>query len=737
MAPANRNSAIERLFHPANVVLVGASDRPGHWSQRVRDNLRRFGFAGRVFAVNPNRTEIWGEPCFPKLDALPEKPDHLAIFTPAEITVGILKDGAAASAQSATLYAAGFGEGGDAEGQRLAARLREVVAETGLAVVGPNCMGVACGESKFATIPDESLQELAPGPVAVVAQSGAMCAAINRAVNDLGLKVAFFASCGSQIGSTIGDFIDYFADRPELKVILCYIEGVVDAEAFLEAARRARENGKIVLAVKIGTSDKARASALAHTGSLAGSAEVFEAVASAAGVIRLLSFEDAIEAVEVLARIPLLRGRNIAVMTNSGALRGLVAEAADRAGATLATLSESTEGSLRKILEQANVSNPLDTIRTIPTAQYVSCLYALLNAPEIDIVLTAEELPLDRGVERRIANVRALEEVSVRAAAMGKAVAMFTPLIGSTTSYGRKVRAQLPHVPILRGTERAIRVIHTLADAGTRTIHSGPFFAPPADSDVASIWRARAAIFDRPTALNEVESKSLLHAYGIPMPVERLAETVVEAEIAAADIGFPVVLKAVAAGIAHKSEYGLVISDVSDVEAVHRAVVILAERAAALNAPLDGVLVAKQITGGTETVLGVQRDVEMGPVVMFGLGGVWVELFKDVSFAPAHLTHEQARDMVQRTRAARLLEGFRGSRPGECEMLYDALVNLGRLARDLGDVIESIDINPFLVCEQGQGAYALDALVVLRPPARHAAEARPDTSRDSTLRSQA
>src|SRR6266545_4150152 len=297
MAPKSKNEAIERLFHLRNVVLVGASDRPDHWSRRVWDNLKRFRFAGKVFPVNPNRREIWGTACFPNLQALPEAPDHLVLFTPAETSLKVLREGAKAGARSSTLYAAGFGEGGDTDGLRLAADLRALLDDTGLTMVGPNCMGVACGKSNFCSIPDETLQELAESPVAVVAQSGAICASINRAINELGLKVGYFASCGGQIGCTISDFIDYFAVQPELEVILCYIEGIPDAAHFLAAARRARDQGKTVVAVKIGASEAARTFALAHTGSLAGSAQVFDAFAASAGVVRLLSIEDAIEAV--------------------------------------------------------------------------------------------------------------------------------------------------------------------------------------------------------------------------------------------------------------------------------------------------------------------------------------------------------------------------------------------------------------------------------------------------------
>src|SRR5215470_8059220 len=541
-----RHAAIARLFHPRNVVLVGASDRPDHWSRRVWDNLKRFGFAGRVMPVNPNRSEIWGTRCFPDVATLPEAPDHLVLFTPADTSLRVLRDGAAAGAASATLYAAGFGEGGDREGLALADELRAVLKETGLTIVGPNCMGVACGKSNFCSIPDETLQALAESPVAIAAQSGAICASLNRSINELGLKVSYFASCGGQIGCKISDFIDYFAVQPELKVILCYIEGVPDATRFLAAARRAHENGKTVLAIKIGASDAARDFALAHTGSLAGNAAAFEAVAATAGVVRLVSIEDAIEAIELLARCRPPRGPNIAAVTNSGALRNLIAEAADRAGATLAALSEA--------LKQSDITNPLDTKRTIATRQYVACLDALVDAPEVDIVLTAEELPRDDGAERRVANLRALETVAQRAATLGKPIAAFTPFITGATEYGRMVRAQIPSVPMMRDLERTLRVLRAL----TRSHRIRPERPQVPESDVARILRQRAAGLERPTALNEVESKSLLRAYGIPLPQEYLVGSPTEAIEAAHRIGFPVVLKGVSATLPHKSDAGLV-----------------------------------------------------------------------------------------------------------------------------------------------------------------------------------
>jgi acyl-CoA synthetase (NDP forming) len=371
---------------------------------------------------------------------------------------------------------------------------------------------------------------------------------------------------------------------------------------------------------------------------------------------------------------------------------------------------------LSEALKQSDITNPLDTKRTIATNQYVACLDALVSAPEVDIVLTAEELPRDDGAGRRVANLRALETTTRRAAALGKPVAAFTPFITGATEYGRMVRAQIPSVPVMRDLERTLRVLRAL----TQSHRVRPECPPASESDVARILRQRAAQLDQPTALNEVESKSLLRAYGIPLPQEYLVGSANEAIEAARRIGFPVVLKGVSSAIAHKSDAGLVRLNVRDDQAVATTYAELMTQAGKLGAALDGILVAQQIAGGIECVLGISRDPEMGPVVMFGLGGIFVELIKDVTFGAPGLDRDEALAMVKATHAGRLLEGFRGSKPGDRDALLDALINLGRLADELPDVIEAIDINPFVVCERG--AFALDGLVVLRPAAATSAK---------------
>ena len=703
---------VEALLAPRNVVLVGASDRSGHWSGRVWHNLRRFGFHGNVYPVNPKRANVWRTRCYPGLHDLPEDPDHLAIFIPAEMTLHMLDEGAARGARSATLFAAGFGEGSDAEGRARGKRLKDILGRTGIAAAGPNCMGVASGRSKLVTIADEALEELGPGPVAVVTQSGMLCATFTRALSDRGLRVAYLISCGNQTGLTFGDYIAFLSDDPELRVILCYIESIHDAPRFLASARKAREKGKSVVVVKIGGSDAARAAALTHTGSLAGSVEVFDMFARDAGVIRLGSLDEMVEAAELLARAPAPRGSRVAVMSNSGALKTIATETAAAHRIEIAKLAPDTEMKLRGVLgEEADISNPLDTKRTLPTGQYLGCVETLCAAPEVDLLLIAEELPREAGIERKVANLRALENWIEKAA---KPVALFSPITFRETDYMIDLRHELAHVPLMRDVGKTFRTIAALTRAEfDRSETAAPLHQVP--PPLATAWRGRAAALGGRVTLSEIESKALLAAYGIPLPPEELASSPEDAVSAAVRIGFPVVLKAVSAAVPHKSDAGLVVLGLTAAEDVRAAAERLMARCEELGASYEGVLVAKQMTSGFEAVLGIHRDPEMGPVVMVGMGGIWLELFRDVAFAPPGLCRKRALKAIAGTRMFSVLGRYRGGRSGDVDALADAMVSLGRLALDLGDIIEAVDVNPLLVMETG--GCALDGLVVLKPQA--------------------
>ncbi len=706
----SRTKNIGALFAPRNVVLVGASDR--NWAPRIWDNLARFGFEGQVYPVNPNRKEIWGTACYASIAELPEPPDHLALFVPKEQTLATLEDAGKLGARSATIFAAGFGEGGDLDGLARADRLRCVLEQYSIAATGPNCMGLAVGRSRFCTFPDEQLQPLSCGPVAALTQSGMLGQTFARGLTDAGLQLAYLISCGNQTGLTFADYIDHLADDPDLKVITCYIESVKDGPAFLAAAMKARANGKTLVVVKAGGSEEARKAALAHTGSLAGSTEVFDAFAQDAGIVRVDTLEDMVEAAAFLARMPRPKGRRIAIMTNSGALKSLATDACATYQVPLAQLETVTGGRMREVLKDADPANPFDSKRTLTTDEYMACVRALHDDPNVDLLLMAEEIPRAAGVERKIRNLAALDAFAGEAS---KPIVAFAPVTLRESDYMGQIRQTLTHLPWMRDVGKTLRTVSRLLPPAI-TPAMRKRVADPKRTALVAYWKERARALAAPAALSETESKQLLAAYGLQLPQEEVVQDPQSAVEAAQQIGFPVVLKAVSADVPHKSDAGLVLLSLGDADAVRKGADLLQQRCRHLHARLEGILVAEQVQDGVELVLGLHHDPEMGHAVMVGMGGVWLELFKDVAFAPPALDLPRACETIRQTRAHQLLRGYRGSPLRDVDALAQAMVALGDLSFELGDVIEAIDVNPLLVRAQGRGAIALDALVILRPP---------------------
>ena len=465
--------------------------------------------------------------------------------------------------------------------------------------------------------------------------------------------------------------------------------------------------------MKAGGSEEARKAALAHTGSLAGSTEVFDAFARDVGIVRVDSLEDMVEAAAYLARMPRPKGPRVAIMTNSGALKSLATDAAQTYGVTFAPLNPATETRMRETLADATLANPFDSKRTLRVEEYMACVRALHDDETVDLLLMAEELPRAAGIERKVKNLTSLDAFAGEEAT--KPVAAFAPVTLQETPYMQAMRAGMTHLPWLRDVGKSLRTVARLVPS-MLTPALAPHAPDPARAGLVATWRAKAAALSGPTALSEADSKELLAAFGIRGPSEAIVATPDEAAAAAAKIGYPVVLKGVSAAVPHKSDAGLVLLGLSDAQAVREGAALIAQRCAALGAPLEGVLVAEQVSGAVEMVLGLHRDPEMGHAVMVGMGGVWLELFKDVAFAPPGLGLARAKETIALTRASQLLAGYRGSQACDVDGLAEAMVSLGRLACELGDVIEAIDVNPIAVRAQGRGVVALDALVVLRPP---------------------
>ena len=712
---------VEALLNPRNVVIVGASDRPGNWSQKVFRNLGRYGFKGAVYPINPQRDEVWGQRCYRSVGQLPEPPDHVIVLVPAPYVADALRDAAAAGARSATVHTSGFEEVADAEARARARTLRGVIEETGLAVSGPNCLGNMAARFNLMSMTDDRPTTFRPGPVAIIGQSGGLTMAIKRRLEERGLDAGYLISSGNETGLRTADYIRFFAAAPDVRVVVSYLESVRDPAAFLDACRHARAHGTAVVAVKLGATEAGREAAMAHTGALAGAIEAFDTVAGAAGAIRVDNLDDVVEVTDYLLHLPPPAGPRVGAITFSGGLRGLLLDGAARAGVQFPPLSPPTLAKLSDILGVGTIlGNPLDSGFTALSSQtaYLETIRALLDDPAVDVLMLQEEGPRYPGSEGKEDNLRKVN--AMVEAGVPKPVAFFSMISYGFNDYARDMRATVPRLAFLQEVDKTLRAVRAVADhtrrvtAGDRIAATKPAAAP--SSPAVAKLRALAGRTFRPSALNEADSKALLAAYRVPVPAERIAVDADQAVAVARAIGYPVVLKALSAEITHKSDAGAVRLGLTDDAAVRNAFAEIARNVEAHRpgTRLDGMLVCRQVARGLELVLGVQNDPEMGCIVMAGSGGVLLELVKDVAFAPPLLDRAMADAMIAETRVGRLLDGYRGGPVYDKAALVDALVAMGRIAHDLGDAIQSIDVNPFVVLPKGQGGFALDALVVAK-----------------------
>ena len=712
-------AGVAALLAPRNIAIVGASDRAGGWSKRVWQALCRVGYAGQIYPVNPRNATIWdGMTCYPDLLSLPERPDHVVVLVPGEAAIAAIEEAGRAGARSATVFASGFGEGGDPAGRALGERLQVAIKASGLAVSGPNCLGNLASCATLLTIPDERITNARPGPCAIVGQSGGIVMALYRGLNNRGVAVGCAVTTGNELGLTAADYISYLVDDPTTKVIACFIEAIRDPEGFFAACRAAKAAGKPVVVLKIGGSPASREAALAHTGSLAGSLECFDAVAASSGIIRMDTLDEMVEAVEYLVHAPIPASARIGAMTFSGGMKGLLLEASTRMGLTFPALHPDTVTRLQGIVGVGtSIGNPLDAgFTALSSAEgYFACVEALLDDPNIDVLMLQEELPAVIATNAKVENLRGIDRIA--AAGNRTPIAIVSMISYMLSDASRSFRAELPHLPFLHEVSKAMRAVGAAGQYGASLAEPAPVAREPALRRADLLRQAKPAGHGM-SVLNEAVSKQVLAEYGIKAPPEHIAESA-EAAVAAADaIGYPVVLKLLSDEVTHKSDIGGVKLGLTDAASVRAAFADIGTNLARHrpNLAYRGVIVAAQVSGGLELVLGVQRDPEVGPVVMVGTGGVLLEVLRDVAFGPVPLGAAQARAMIARTKAGQLLRGVRGDAGYAEAPVVAALVALGELAHDLGSRLESIDVNPF-VALRNEAGYALDGLIVLREPA--------------------
>jgi acyl-CoA synthetase (NDP forming) len=701
---------IHAMLHPRNIVLVGATDKPGNYAERIWTNLIKYKYAGGLFPINSKREHIWGVPCYKDFASLPEKPDHVLVLVPARFAVQVIRDAAAAGARSATIVTSGFSELQDEDSQRLAGELQQAVRETGMAVTGPNCLGnLSAGENMFTNI-DDRIVTMEAGTVAIAGQSGAIVMAIRQALEDRGVGVGYMVTTGNETGLETPDLMGYFAADPSIKVIVVYLEGVRNTKAFRDACKAARAAGKPVIALKLGSSEGGRAAAMAHTGALAGSIETFDAISTREGVIRVRGLDELIETTECFVHAASPKGNRLACVTLSGGKRGLLLDAFYSAGLNFAPLKKDAHDKLAKMLGPGSiVGNPLDAgfAAVVDPSVYMQSIKIMIDDPDTDIVIIDSELP-KAPHELRERNLRIVNEMAERG---GKPVIYISAMSIGFTEFTKALRKSLPDIAVMQGMDRAVTAIKSLIDYASLRKEV---------PDILSTSKAAARkVLDRAlkeargAALDEVASKALLKAYGIPVSQEAIAQTAADAVKIARKIGFPVVAKVVSAEILHKSDIGGVVLNLNSPAEVKKAFNDITARVKKLkNKPkLEGILIAQQVKADLELVVGASLDAEMGPVVLFGTGGVDIELLKDVALAGAPLDATEAKQLIARTKAGVKIKGYRGKPALHEPSVVKALVGLSNLIADAGNRIASIDVNPFLV--NPKTGVAVDALIVL------------------------
>ncbi len=694
---------LDGFFKPNAVAVIGASREEGKVGFSIVDNLVKASFPGTIYPVNPKASEIRGLQCFPDLNAVPGGIDLAVLVIPPKACIPTLEACAAKGIQYAIIISAGFKEVGG-EGAEIEKALRKRVRELGIRVVGPNCLGVIDTKSRLNATFAAGMPPV--GEIAFFSQSGALCTAILDWA--IGNNVGFskFISLGNKADTSEVDFIQALAADSETRVIIGYIEGVENGQRFMQAAHAASKVKPLVIVKSGGTAAGARA-ASSHTGTLAGSEKAFSAAFRQSGIIRAESIEELFNFARAFASQPLPQGPHLCIVTNAGGPGIIAADAVERSTVKMASLSPETVERLRKALPPvAALYNPVDVIGDAKEDRYQAALDAVAADPNVDGVL-ALTTP-----QAMTENDKFAEVVGQTAKRSGKP--FFTAFMGEVNVASARVVLRNYGIPQYPYPEPAVKTFEAMF-----RYRQWQELTPAAPREY-TVDKGRVALMILEARrlgreqLGEREAREVIAAYGLRLPQNVLARTVDEAAAAATRMGFPVALKIVSPDILHKTDVGGVRLDLKDAEAVAQGfhAIDASVRRFFPNAAIQGIAVQEMVVGGKEVILGMTRDPQFGPLLMFGLGGIYVEVLKDVAFRVAPIGPDEAEGMIREIRSFPLLRGVRGEKASDLAAIVDALCRLSQLCVDFPEILE-LDVNPLLVKPAGEGAVAIDARLAL------------------------
>lgn len=699
---------LEKLLRPASIAVIGASRAPGKVGHEIFANLVESGYKGKLFPVNPSAPDILGVRCYPDLVSCKTDIDLSIISVPAPLVKQSVKDSIACGAGAIIIITAGFKETGP-KGAELEKEIAMMCRAAGTVLLGPNCLGaINTHHSMNASF---AKHMPAKGGISVISQSGALCTAILDMAAARHMGLSKLISMGNKADLCETDFLTILADDPETKVIVGYLESIVSGDGFIRAAEAATSKKPVVI-FKSGVTQAGVKAASSHTGSLAGADIAYGAAFLRSGVIRAETYEALFDYATALAMQPLPRGNRVAIITNAGGPGIMAADAVEQSGMKIGALAGGTATALaQKLPAAASVGNPIDVLGDADPDRYVTAVEAALQDDSIDavvVILTPQAMTKPAETARGIAACARNTQKPVLVSFMG----------GQDVMPGRAelVAANLPDYP---SPERAVAALKAMCDYAEWLRRPPRIIVrfPVNRRRVARIINRHART--RQLQVGEAAAKDILRAYDFNVPSGQLVPTVEEAIDAAGKIGYPVAMKIASPDIIHKSDIGGVKLNLNSPEAVRDAfdLMMLRIRQRLPKARIDGVYLEKMCKVGREVILGMTRDPQFGPMLMFGLGGIFVEVMKDVTFHIAPITQDEAMQMLKSTKSFSLLKGVRGQASVDMQAIATSLQRISQLVTDFPEIAE-MDINPFMVGRVGEDSIAADARITLTGEAR-------------------
>ena len=694
---------LDTLFSPRSIAVIGATDSEGKIGHAILYNLIQSGFKGGIYPVNPGKERILGLACYKNLDAIPDQIDLAVIAIPGKLVIDTLETCGQKGVGSAIVISAGFRETGH-EGLVAERKITDISKKYRIRILGPNCLGVIDTKTPMNATFAAGMPRR--GSIAFMSQSGALCASILDIALTEDVGFSHFVSLGNKADLNEIDFLEAWRDDPETKVVMAYLEDIRDGSRFLDVARRLTKS-KPIIAIKSGVTSGGSRAVSSHTGALAGSERAYEAAFKQGGVLRAGSIDDLFDFAIALARQPLPHGDRGAVVTNAGGPGIMATDAIERAGLILAPFSKETVDQLRQVLPAAaNCLNPVDVLGDATIDRFRSALNLVLADRNVDalIVILAPTFTTKVEVFAQVVGETAeRSNIPILGCFMGEA----------SIRAGVKILTQ-HQVPNYVIPERAVTALKTMVSQRRWQEHPRPVF------EAFNANRERVAqIFEQVRhegrqQIGDAEARSVMEAYHIPIPPSKLCKTAEEAVDFAEKIGYPVVMKIASPAILHKTDIGGVRLNVQSARDVRDSFDLITFRATRYvpGAEIWGCLVQQQVRGGKEVIIGMNRDPQFGPLVMFGLGGIYVEALHDVSFRIAPFAKEEADEMMQEIKSYNLLLGVRGEAKSDLKALAETLLKVSQLVTDFPEIVE-MDINPLIVFEEERGVMGIDMRLVL------------------------